>query len=343
MEGAIPKEETDESREGTAAHWVAQQLLQHGVLVAEGSPAPNGWLVDAEMIEGAALYVGFLYAKLGRAPGWIEQRTDGGGIHERCWGTPDAAAWDGGTLHVFDYKYGHRFVEVFENEQLLCYAADLLNPVADDSLLWVEFHVLQPRSFHRDGPTRSWLVRATDLRAYFNRLRGCAEDALRSSALTVASPVACRDCTARFRCTASMTAAIDSAGASGSPVPFDLSHAQAGRFLAYLRASKAQVEAMESGLEEQLSKAIKRGEFVPGWQLEESQSRERWLLPSDAVLEMGRAFGKNLSAKAVAVTPPQARKMGIDDSVISAYCERPRGAMNLVPIDFTRTKKVFAK
>lgn len=346
MEAAVPEEETDESREGTAAHFVAQMKLQVGLDVLAGETTPNGWVVDDEMVDGAKLYVDYVLTTMqGVVPKNIERRTLPGAIHDECWGTPDADDWLGNTLHIFDYKYGHRFVEVFENEQLICYAADRLADLGglDDQLAWVHFHIIQPRSFHRDGPIRDWRVRASDLRAHTNRLRGLAHDALRPGAPTVASPAACRDCRARFRCDAAHAAGLDAAGVAGSSVPFDLTDVEAGRFLAYLRRAKAQLEAMESGLVEQVEKALKRGVFLPQWQLEETQSRERWIVPDEAVIQMGREMGKDLSAPVKCVTPPQARKLGIDASVISAYSQRPRGALKVVPLDLTHAKKVFAK
>lgn len=347
MEAAVPEEEESaESREGTAAHWVAQMLLVAGWLPDAGETAPNGVVVDEEMREGAQLYVDYVRGVLGgRTPQNIEQRTLPGAIHELCWGTPDADDWHDNVLDVFDYKYGHRFVEVFENPQLVCYAADRLAKLDGlaDQRAHVRFHIIQPRSFHRDGPIRTWECKASDLRPLINRLRGAAAEAVRPGAATLATPDNCRDCRARTRCDAAQAAGLDAAAVAGTSVPFDLTDSEAGRYLTLVKRAKAQLEAMESGLEEQLIKAMLKGAFVPQWMLDSTKPRERWVAAADEVFVMGDLLGKDLRAPPQPITVSQARRMGIDESVISQYAERPKGAVKLAPMDLTQARKVFSK
>lgn len=52
MEAAYPQEDTDETREGTAAHWVLAQTL-NGHTVAVGDMDPDGTPVDRDMIMAA--------------------------------------------------------------------------------------------------------------------------------------------------------------------------------------------------------------------------------------------------------------------------------------------------
>ena len=340
MEAAIPQEESEESREGDAAHWVCQMLLTADFLIDEGAQAPNGVAVTGEMRVGAELYAEYIRRVLGRNPQHVEQRTAGGGIHPECWGTPDADDFGDTGLHVFDYKFGHRFVEVFENEQLLCYTADLLKHLGglQDQLTPVTFHIIQPRSFHRDGPIRTWSCKASDLRPHFNRLAAAAADALVPGARTLATPSNCRDCRARTSCDAAQAAGLEAAAVAGTSVPFDLEPAEAGRYLALVKYAQGQLTAMETGLEEQLSQALRSGKRVVGWQLQRGSTREKWTAKPGEVLALGAALGVDL---AVPCTPAQARAKGIDGSVISGYSERPEGAMKLVPTDLTHFKKVF--
>lgn len=347
MEAAVPEEEESaESREGTAAHWVAQMLLVAGWLPDAGETAPNGVVVDEEMREGAQLYVEYIRGVLGgRMPQNIEQRTLPGAIHELCWGTPDADDMHDNVLDVFDYKYGHLFVEVFENEQLICYGADRLGGLDGlaDQLVRVRFHIVQPRSFHRDGPIRTWQTMASDLRPLVNRLRGNAAASSQPGAATTATPDNCRDCRARTRCDAAQAAGLEAASMAGTSVPFDLTDSEAGRYLTLVKRAKAQLEAMESGLEEQLIKAMLKGAFVPQWMLDSTKPRERWVAAADEVFVMGDLLGKDLRAPPQPITVSQARRMGIDESVISQYAERPKGAVKLAPMDLTQARKVFSK
>lgn len=346
MEAAVPEEESEESREGTAAHWVAQMFLTLGWLPDVGETAPNGYVVDQPMRDGATMYVEYLHDVLGdRLPQHIEQPTMPGGIHSECWGTPDADDWDAAGLDIFDYKYGHLFVEVFENPQLTCYAADLLQRIdgLQDQLTPVRFHIIQPRSFHRDGPIRSWGCKASDLRPLINQLQAAAIAALQPGARTLATPSACRDCLARTRCEAAQAAGLSAAAVAGTSVPFDLGNAEAGRYLALVKHSKAMLEAMETGLEEQLLKAMLRGEPVSGWQIQSSKPREVWTAPAADVFAVGDVLGKNLRADPTPISVSAARKLGIDESVISEYATRPKGQLKVAPLDLTLAKKVFGK
>lgn len=346
MEAAVPEEDSEESREGTAAHWVAQMLLMTGWLPDVGEPAPNGYVVDEPMREGAQMYVEHVYSVLGdRSPQHVESRTQPGAIHELCWGTPDADDRNASGLDLFDYKYGHRFVEVFENAQLTCYAADLLAQLdgLQDQLTPVRFHIVQPRSFHRDGPIRSWACKASDLRPLVNRLRAAACEALKPNAPTLATPGACRDCRARTRCPAAQEAGLEAAAVAGTSVPFDLAPAEAGRYLALVQRAKKQLDAMESGLEEQLLKTLLKGGQVPGWIVASSKPREVWTAKPEDVFALGDMYGKQLRAPAAPVTPAAARKLGIDESVISEYSTRPKGQLRVAPMDFTQAKKLFGR
>ena len=346
MEAAVPEEDSEESREGTAAHWVAQMLLMTGWLPDVGESAPNGYVVDEPMREGAQMYVEYVRSVLGdRLPQHVEHATSPGAIHESCWGTPDADDWNAAGLDLFDYKYGHRFVEVFENAQLTCYAADLLAHLdgLQDQLTPVRFHIIQPRSFHRDGPIRSWECRASGLRALVNKLRAAAAAALVPGARTVPSPAACRDCRARTRCDAAQAAGLEAAAVAGTSVPFDLAPAEAGRYLALVQRAQKQLDAMESGLEEQLLKTLLKGGQVPGWIVESSKPREVWTAKPEDVFALGDMYGKQLRAPAPPVTPAAARKLGIDESVISEYSTRPKGQLKVAQMDFTQAKKLFGR
>jgi hypothetical protein len=346
MEAAVPEdEESEEVREGHAAHWVCQMRLVAGWLVDVGEVAPNGVVVDQEMIDGAHLYAEYIRDTLGKAPQHVEQRTLGGAIHEDCWGTPDADHFEGNVLDVFDYKYGHRFVEVFENEQLICYAADRLAELDGlaDQLVRVRFHIIQPRSFHRDGPIRTWECKASDLRGLVNHLRQCAIEASRPGAATVATPSNCRDCLARTRCDAAQAAGLDAAAVAGTSVPFDLALPEAARYLALVQRAQGQLAAMATGLEEQLIKALLKGQYVPGYRLDSTKPRERWIGDVEELFVLGDLLGHNLRAPPQPIGIAAARKLGIDDSVISQYVERPKGSVKLVPMDFTALKKVFGQ
>src|SRR5690606_25074571 len=99
------------------------------------------WTIDADMIAGAKLFRDACLAPLGPwnvSSGHYEQRVDIPRVHAECWGTPDfwTAVFpedERGSkryVRVVDYKYGHRFVEVFENLQLAAYASGVLSQLS---------------------------------------------------------------------------------------------------------------------------------------------------------------------------------------------------------------------
>ena len=112
----LPEPATEESLEGDAADYVTQ-VIRGGGTVEEDDLAPNEVPITEEMIEGARLW----NEALGAAPGYQQKRVDVKRVHAtECWGTPDFYRWEDETsLFVADYKFGHKYVEVLENWQLM--------------------------------------------------------------------------------------------------------------------------------------------------------------------------------------------------------------------------------
>jgi hypothetical protein len=176
-----PEGEHEAALEGTAAHWVNEQVIK-GTPPTLGTQAPNGIATTREMLEGAAVVIDAFEKAFGAR--WrelivVERTVRIPRIHAtQCWGTPDYYAWVRSTdgrlwLFVFDYKFGHEVVEVFENEQITAYTVGLIDEAqASDLDVTVVMTVIQPRAYHRKGPVRSWTVQAAMLRAQVNIIAG---------------------------------------------------------------------------------------------------------------------------------------------------------------------------
>lgn len=338
MEAAFPElEESESAKEGTAAHWVCEQALA-GETPLEGSLAPNGVVVTGEMLDGAEVLSAVVPPDVFFN---AEKRVDCSRIHPECWGTPDLWYYDEGasTVRIVDYKFGHRHVPVFENQQLITYAAGVLDKLQingfNEQSTTVEFVVVQPRDFHADGPVRTWRINASALRGYFNILAGKAIEAMWQEARLVPSPDACRDCKARHVCVAAQT---EAAGALdtvyGYAAPLASTPAEVGRMLSKLDAAIDMAKAYRSGLEEEAKRFIMGGERVPGWSLKAGQGRERWARPVEEVIALGEMMGINVS-KPGAITPKQAIKAGLSAEIVRAYSETPTGEVKLVQVDGT--------
>jgi hypothetical protein len=346
----FPEDESPEAMEGTAAHWAATEPLT-GRVVQVGDVAPNGIAITDEMIEGAALYQATVYSKI--QPTWIrpEDTLPIPDIHPANGGTVDTwgMGFDPWLLHVIDYKFGHGFVEVFENWQLIEYVSAIVSfllregllPPDYESLITVEMTVVQPRSYHRDGPVRSWRVPLAHLRGHFNILRDQAERAMQPNAATRTGEY-CEHCEARHVCRTLQNAALHIADRVGDSTPFALNPEQLGNELRWLHGAQRVLEARITGLEAEALQTIRSGANVAHYRAEHAQGREVWREGMDAaVIAVGAMLGKDLSKPQAAITPNQARAKGIDAAVISEYAHRPPGALKLVPMDTTQTRKIF--
>lgn len=353
-------EESEEAKEGTAAHEVAESMISasaRGNLgypkreTTVGSVASNGVVVTEEMFDAAELYATDVASVMhsvrvfGGPHLGIERKIQVPRVHELSHGTPDCYIFDSrsGTLYVWDFKFGYETVEAFENWQLINYVAGILEELGIDGHqeqhVRVIMRVAQPRAFHRDGPIRGWVVKASELRGEINTLANNAAESLGPNA-TCRSGSHCKHCPARHACEAALTGGVRLYEAAASPVPVELDpNALAVQFAIVQRARK-QLEYLESGYEEQIKGLMRAGHSLPGYRVEEGVGRERWVTPNAEVIALGDMLGHDLRRGDV-ITPNQARKLGIDDAVIMAYCEKPRTGLKVVPDNGTKAKQVF--
>lgn len=330
--------ETDEQAEGTAGHWVASSMAE-GVIVVVGQQAPNGVAVDDEMIEGAIMYLEAIEGRLKQSA--VEKRLEIPEVHPQCWGTPDYREYNPATrtLRIIDYKYGHRFVEVYENVQLAAYASGAMSEWGlHDLATFVEFCIVQPRCFHKEGPVRWWKTPASNLRPLVNRLSNAAHRALAPEPVALTGDH-CLFCAARHVCTAQRraTAAIVDFSMTAD---YMLSEPDAiARELDVLEAAALRLESRITGLQQQATALIRQGLRVPGRKLESSSGHRKWTVPLEHVVALGKMFNKDLMQKPKTITPAQAIQQGIDESIVSDYCAASPGALKLTRS--TNTQKIF--
>jgi|ERR1700728_1292312 len=323
------------SREGTAAHFAAQQFLLHGycIEITDLSGEP----ITKEMLDGADLYEHEVKGKAQKNILHIEEKVDISIIHPECWGTPDCWTLVDNHLHIFDYKFGHGFIEVFENWQLLEYAAGISQLVSFEK---VTMTIVQPRSYTREGPIRSWTIDAADLSGYMDKLRNIEFRAMEPEAVCIPSPE-CMHCTGRHACTALQKTTGRFMDVALASLAWDLDSRQTAWELKHLRSAAQLIEARMTGLEEQAKSMILRGEYLPGFKLEPGQGREHWTKETAEVITLGELMGLNLSKPSEVITPAQARKIGIHEDILAQYSQRIPGKLKLV--EDNSAAKVFRK
>lgn len=321
--------ETDESRDGTASHWVGSEALE-GRPVSIGAVAPNMVTTTEEMHEGAQLWINTCSRAVEESglQGHlqVESRLSMAQVHEQCFGTTDTWLWDERrrTLRIWDYKYGHRFVDIVGNWQLLLYALGALDLLGLDdrnwSDVWVELTIIQPRSFRSEGPVRTWRLSARDLPRYRDSLVAAAREALSPGAQLNVGPW-CRDCTARHGCPA-LNRAVHEIQDMVSEQYLDLlSPTDLGKHLEALERAEGLLKSRISGIRGHIEAEVRSGKGVPGWLLERVEGRLKWTAPLESIRLIGALYGATVT-KEEPITPTQAIKAGIPAEVVNNHAKR---------------------
>lgn len=367
MVQTFPEEETPESREGEAGHELAARLVLETATRGSispvlrstlvGTPAANGELFTDEMFDGAELYANRLGEEtkkrgiFGGVNIGIEKPVKAPQIHPLSEGTPDFKLWDPRALEliVADYKSGYEAVEVFENYQLINYAAGLIHELQlsglDDQYITVIFLIIQPRAMHRKGPIREWRVKLSDLRGDINILHAKAHQALGPNA-ECHSGDHCKHCPGRHACEAAIHAGMSLYEVTSRPLPMNISIEALGLQLAIVDRAVKQLEYLRTGLSTQVEQHIRSGKLVPFWGTEPTFGRMKWSRPVAEVAALGKAMSTpeksfNLLKPPEAITPKQAIALGLDESVVRAFSETPRTGLKLVPDNGNKAKQVF--
>lgn len=339
-----PNVETDDTREGDVAHKIAMRCAMGEPIRQYLGATLDGVRVTAEMIKGAEMYAEALEGFQGNP----EQTIPIPRIHAtKCFGTPDfwqyAAVTK--TLRITDYKYGHLYVEVFENWQLMAYAAGIIDMLVSEGRahefeIIVEFMIVQPRCYSADTPVRTWTTSAQNLRAYINQAHAAVEDALAPNPKTKAG-THCLFCPARAICKTAHKASTAILQYAGTVEAMSQNGHEVGLRLALINDALTMLKAVQTGLEETAHAMLRNGKTVPFFKVGHSQPREVWVKPVGDIAALGTLYGKKLVEHDFAVTPKQAVALGIPRAIIDKFSTTPPGKARLERDDLTETKKIF--
>lgn len=330
--------ETEETREGEAAHWVKAEMSV-GVIVPVGEIAPNGVAVTQEMIDGGALALKCFEAALG--DDWVnlivtERTLRPGYIHPDNWGTPDDWAYHCGTLWLWDYKFGHSPVEAYLNYQLFNYAALIIEQHNLPRDTPVRTFVIQPRSFHTDGSVREWYFRMVDgvSQGMLESMRiACqlASHHTEATAGTYRAGPECEHCTARHACPTLRAAGLSVIDGSKSMTSLPNPGAdELSMELALLERAESIIKARRSGLEEHAVRMIKAGTQLPGYAIGFGQGKTVWSKTDVEIITIGQLNGVSLAKPTEAITPLQAKAAGFDPRLVTSFSRTTHGAERLV-------------
>lgn len=373
MQDGLPNDDSTATKEGTACHWLAEQIItpymKPDMELATidkyvGTLAPNDVVIDKEMYQAAVDYVTDILnycneTGLMRSV-HIEEKLKLDIIFPTMEGTPDAWIYNpsGVELILWDLKYGHGEVSPFENPQMMIYIAGILVLLAIDGIsdqnLTIRMRIVQPRAYHASGPIREWVIKASDLRGYFNKLRSAAIETMTGNGLCTSGPH-CRHCRGRFRCTTLQKTTYNILDVVNGPVPTELKGNNLALELQLLKKSAKLLEYRLNGIEAQVESEIKGGTTLPGFRLAEKYGRERWKksTPVAQVLMMCDVMGVDIRKPDNLDTPNQAKtkfmkkakalKITLDDSVIKQYTEVPFIGHKVVEDDGSYIREAFKK
>jgi hypothetical protein len=338
--------------EGTAGHWVAHKIGQ-GYIVTEGVVAPNGVEVDDEMLDGAQLYLNDLRERSAGHPVYMEMTLLARHIHEQCGGTPDAWSWNPvtRTLTVWDYKYGYRYVDAFENPQLTIYVSAVLDFLHQTGVIVLDGHseqditvdivIVQPRSFSA-GVVRNWKIKAAMLRPIWNNLRAAAMAVVGPDPQLRAGDH-CNNCSARHACPAAQRASLVALDISARSVPHDLTPEAAGDALRRLKAAQQALKTMITGLEQQVMYSINNGHQNPHWSMGYGNSKTVYVEDGEQqILALADIMQVDIAKPRRAKTPLQVLDI-MDPVLVKRFITTRPGGRKLIPFTERSLKKALSQ
>lgn len=370
----MPNLESEQTREGTAAHWVMSETLLNlqtvgrgAVCCAEfiGQQAPNGVLIDGKMAEGAQIMVDdvaklvtSLSEKVGRnlwADLLIEHRVFMPNIHPlENWGTLDCALYvpEINLLFIWDYKHGHRECKAQNNLQLIDYLAGLIDKYQIDGMTDqrtnVVAKIVQPFCYKALGPVSEWCVRLSDLRGEFNRLRGKATEALGADP-KLSTGKHCRDCRAVGKCLAARQMGYNYIDVINEPYQMDtMQGADLATERRILQDGLAVAKARLEAIEDELHYRVGSGDTSTGLSLETSAGRLEWTVPEAQAIALANQFGVDASKQGV-LTPTQTKAKAPKEvrpfleQVMAGVTRRPAGKLKLVDAENSIGARAFKR
>lgn len=198
---------------GTLIHSMTEMLLKERL---ENATLEQYWLgkiecvedfeieVDKDMIQCAEVYVEYVQKRKEElnAKILVEERVSMEEISPYIWGTADAILIGKNEIEIIDLKSGKFPVDVEHNSQLLIYSLGALSRYGDESTT-VTMTIVQPRTWHKDGPIRSYSMSAANLVEWgYETLKQATDACDEENPQFNPSDTNCRWCNAREVCDA---------------------------------------------------------------------------------------------------------------------------------------------
>ncbi len=365
----LSREPSQAALEGRACHEVAQKLFAvfsggTDPLTLTGTLSKDGIVITQELYDAAREYVNDVIGIANQHQHiqhlHIEQPLQCDDLQQGMKVIPDAWLYvpQTNTLYVWDAKFGHRLVEP-TSWQLFVYVIALLSRESIASgrndLLGIDNNTLQsmqivltiaqPRGYSPQGTIRRHTLGFIQLITQREQLETGARLALSDNAPCITGSQ-CDFCSGRAHCQTLQNESYRMTDIIKSINTHDLDHHALGVEIKLLRHAESLLKARLSGLEEQALHHIRQGNNVSFFTAKQGYGRETWRsdTPIEQIIMMGDLMGVDIRKPVELDTPAQARKKGIDESVIAEYSEKCPTALKLVEADTAETiKQVFER
>lgn len=333
MPGANPAlADTNARDEGNAAHYMATALYtgQHSLEELTDRKAPNGVFMTGEMAEHVAAYqqiwfknhtlIGMEFdTSHDNSPTWVvDGRGDFIGLYTEQ------------ELHIIDFKYGWRIVEPEMNWTLISHAIGFLKQ-KQFTPATIRFSIFQPRPHHPDGPMRSWVITHTnllDLWVLVNAALCAPSDELTTSPH-------CAKCPAIVPCPAARLAEMNSIDAIDTIYQDTITNEMLSFTLDNLNRAQDMLNERLKAFEELAKHRIKSGQVVNNYSVGIGYGHNKF--KEGMTVEMLQMLtGKDLSKPGI-VTPAEAKRRGVNETILATITERPMTGVKLERI--TASKK----
>jgi hypothetical protein len=353
----VRKTESDESKTGTAAHWVASECLESGQspdsFVDKTCPH-SGIVIDREIAAGVDLYVNHIREQHASTNAdvklHVEQRVYMQAVHPNCFGTCDAFFYDAAAnvLWLYDFKFGHRYVSAYQNPQLMLYAIGAVVMLGLKKHCKIVFRIVQPRSYHGKGPVDEWVTHSHVLWPFAKQLAEQAKDVLEDPRLRTGEW--CRDCDAIAVCPAARKSVYNLMDYCAHEYELDdFRDSDLGAEYRLLEKATKIVESRKNAIADEIIHRIESKDLNnTGYSLENGRARWHWSLPSEQIVALVGALGIDAETRGVKTVSqvrnslPKAKRDEFD-AIKFNVAEKRSGAKKLVHYEDGKAHTVFGR
>lgn len=325
-------EQSDDRREGIAAHWLALEVIAGRFtdpVELVDRKAPNGVWITPEMSDHVEPFIADVRGRAGaviHTEETVNIQLDGVFINCRL----DLATWEPvtGTLTIDEFKYGHRIVEPEFNWQLVAEAMGwiLKHGIQPTDII---LNVHQPRPHHANGKKRSWVF--TDYQEFW-RVAWCGlVDGIGEVERTLQTGPNCYKCPALAHCEAAKRAGYNTIDASGRVFNDTLTDDDLAFQFENIDAAISRATQLRDAYKELLTHRINSGHVFQNHAVEAVYGNTRFKKgTTPAMLSAVSGVPIDKLIKTEPVSPAQMTRAGVSELIVKAFTERPPAGVRLV-------------